>query len=121
LIERKWKTKCVQEERKKDQEHKILSWFTLPQGLRPVRRKLAKISTKNSPRSVLHNTILLPAVHILLPAAHALLKVSNRDCKIQFVETEKQLIDFLTKPLARDRFNILRTELGILDALNVFY
>jgi len=28
-----------------DQEHKILSWFTLSQGLRPVLCKLAKIST----------------------------------------------------------------------------
>ena len=36
----------VQEERKRDQEHKILSWFTLPQRLRPVLCKLAKIFTK---------------------------------------------------------------------------
>ena len=36
----------VQEERKKGQEHKILSSFTLPQGLCPVLCKLAKISTK---------------------------------------------------------------------------
>jgi len=39
-------TKCVQEKKKKDQEHKFLSWFTLLQGLRPVLCKLAKISTK---------------------------------------------------------------------------
>jgi len=39
-------SRSVQEERKKDQERKILSWFTLPQGLRPVLCKLAKIPTK---------------------------------------------------------------------------
>jgi len=61
LIVRKQKLKCVPEERKKDQEHKVLSWFTLPQGLRPVLCKLEKISTKRSPRSVLQDTILLPA------------------------------------------------------------
>jgi len=36
----------VQEKWKKDQEHEFLSWFTLPQGLRPVFCKLAKISTR---------------------------------------------------------------------------
>jgi len=39
-------SRSVQEERKKYQEHKILSWFTLPQGLRLVLCKLAKISIK---------------------------------------------------------------------------
>ena len=39
-------SRSVQEERKKDQEHKILSWFTLPQGLCPVLCQPAKISTK---------------------------------------------------------------------------
>jgi len=39
-------TRSVQEERKKDQEDKILSWFTLPQGLRPVVCQPAKIFTK---------------------------------------------------------------------------
>jgi len=38
----------VQEERKKDQEHKDLCWFTLPQGLRPVLCQLAKCSTKKN-------------------------------------------------------------------------
>jgi len=45
--------------------------------------------------------------------------VSNGDCEVQFIETDKQLVDFFTKPLARDRFNLLRTELGILDVSNV--
>jgi len=35
----------IQEDLKKDQKHKILSWFTLPQGLRPVPCQQAKIST----------------------------------------------------------------------------
>jgi len=35
----------VQEERKRDEEHKILYWFTLSQGLRPVLCQPAKIST----------------------------------------------------------------------------
>jgi len=45
--------------------------------------------------------------------------VSNGDCEVQFTETDKELADFFTKPLARDRFNFLRTELGILDSSNV--
>jgi len=45
--------------------------------------------------------------------------VSNEDCEVQFIETNKQLADFFTKPLARDRFNLLRTELSILDVSNV--
>jgi len=45
--------------------------------------------------------------------------VSNGDCEVQFIETDKQLADFFTKPLARDRFNVLRTKLGILDVSNV--
>jgi len=47
LIERAITEKiCVQEEVKKDQEHKILYRFTLLQGLRPVLCQLAKSSTK---------------------------------------------------------------------------
>jgi len=45
--------------------------------------------------------------------------VSNGDCEVQFIETDKQLADFITKLLPRDRFNFLRTELGILDVSNV--
>ena len=45
--------------------------------------------------------------------------VQKGDCEIKFVKTENQLADFFTKPLARDRFNKLRTELGILDIKNV--
>jgi len=37
--------KNVQEERRKDKEHKDLYWFTLPQRLRPVLCQLAKSST----------------------------------------------------------------------------
>ena len=37
-----------------------------------------------------------------------------------FVKTENQLADLFTKPLACDRFNKLRTELGILDMKNIF-
>jgi len=46
-------------------------------------------------------------------------QVSNGICEIKFIESEKQLVDFFTKPLAKDRFNYLRTELGILDLLNI--
>jgi len=35
IVQARTETRSVQEEKKKDQEHKILSWFTLPQGLRP--------------------------------------------------------------------------------------
>ena len=36
--------------------------------------------------------------------------VQKGDCEIKFVKTENQLADLFTKPLARDRFNKLRTE-----------
>jgi len=45
--------------------------------------------------------------------------VQKADCEIQFVKIENQLADLFTKPLARDRFNNVRTELGILDMKNV--
>ena len=45
--------------------------------------------------------------------------VQKGDCEIKFVKTENQLVDLFIKPLARDRFNKLRTELGILDIKNV--
>ena len=36
-----------------------------------------------------------------------------------FVKTENQLADLFTKPLTRDRFNKLRTELGVVDMKNI--
>jgi len=45
--------------------------------------------------------------------------VQKGDREIQFVKTENLLADLFTKPLARDRFNKLKTELGILDMKNV--
>jgi len=45
--------------------------------------------------------------------------VQKGDYEIQFVKTENQLVDLFTKPLARDRFDKLRTELGILDMKDV--
>jgi len=45
--------------------------------------------------------------------------VQKGDCEIKFVKIENQLADLFTKPLARDRFNKLRTKLGILDIKNV--
>ena len=45
--------------------------------------------------------------------------VQKGDCEIQFVKNENQLANLFTKPLARDRFNKLRTELCILDMKNV--
>ena len=47
--------------------------------------------------------------------------VQKGDCEIKFVKTENQLADLFTKPLARDRINKLRTELGILDIKNVVW
>jgi len=45
--------------------------------------------------------------------------VSNGNYEIKFIESKKQLADFFTKPLSKDRFNYLRTELGILDISNI--
>jgi len=45
--------------------------------------------------------------------------VQKGDCEIQFVKTKNQLVDLFTKSLTKDRFNKLRTELGILDMKNV--
>jgi len=46
--------------------------------------------------------------------------VQKSDCEIKFVKTKTQLDDLFTKSLTRDKFNKLRTELGILDMKNVF-
>jgi len=46
--------------------------------------------------------------------------IKKGDIEIMFVKTENQLADLFTKPFAHDRFNKLRTELGILDMKNVF-
>jgi len=45
--------------------------------------------------------------------------VNNGECVIQFVTSEKQLADLFTKPLNKERFNFLRTELGIIDINSV--
>jgi len=45
--------------------------------------------------------------------------IQKGDIEIMFVKTENQLTDLFTKPLARDRFNKLRTELGVLDMKNI--
>jgi len=37
-------------------------------------------------------------------------QVSNGICEMELIESEKQLADFFTKSLAKDRFNYLRTE-----------
>jgi len=45
--------------------------------------------------------------------------IKKGDTEIMFVKIENQLADIFTKPLAHDRFNKLRTELGILDMKNI--
>jgi len=45
--------------------------------------------------------------------------VQKGDCEIKFVKTKNQLAGLFTKPLARDRFNNLRTKPVILDMKNV--
>ena len=41
--------------------------------------------------------------------------IANGNCEIKFIGTELQLADLFTKPLAKDRFNFLRNELGIIS------
>ena len=41
--------------------------------------------------------------------------ITNGDCEIKFISTERQLVDIFTKPLSKDMFYSLRNELGILD------
>jgi len=57
----------MQELKRKNEEHKDLSWFTLPQGLRPIFCQLVKISTKKSQDQL---TTLAPSKLSLLPAVH---------------------------------------------------
>ena len=45
--------------------------------------------------------------------------IQKGDIEIMFVKIENQFVDLFTKPLARDRFNKLRTELGVLDMKNI--
>ena len=41
------------------------------------------------------------------------------NCCIEFIDSEHQLVDIFTKPLARDRFFFIRNELGILDGSSI--
>ena len=41
--------------------------------------------------------------------------ISNGTCDIKFIGTDLQLADLFTKPLAKDRFNFLLNELGIIN------
>ena len=41
--------------------------------------------------------------------------ISNGKCEIKFIGTDLQLADLFTKPLAKDRFNFLLNELGIIN------
>jgi len=67
----------VQEESKKEQKHKILSWFTLSQGIRPVLCQQAKISTNQDHQdqfttiqtlAISKNTLLSAVNHLLEPS-----------------------------------------------------
>ena len=41
------------------------------------------------------------------------------DCCIEFIDSEHQLANIFTKPLARDRFFFIRNDLGILDGSSI--
>jgi len=41
--------------------------------------------------------------------------VAKGKCKIEYIDRNNQLADIFTRPLARERFYVLRNELGILD------
>jgi len=45
--------------------------------------------------------------------------VNNDNFEIQFVISEKQLVNLFTKSLGKDRFNHLRTELEIINLNDV--
>ena len=41
--------------------------------------------------------------------------ISNGTCEIKFISTDLQLADLFTKPLAKDRFNFLLNDWGIIN------
>ena len=74
----KKKARSVQEESKNEQEHKILSWFTLPQRLRPFLCQSTKISTNQDHKdqfttiqtlAISKNTVLPTVINLLNPSA----------------------------------------------------
>jgi len=44
---------------------------------------------------------------------------TNGDCEVKLIETKLQLADIFTKPLPKERFFVLRNELGMLDSQNL--
>ena len=65
-----------------------------------------------SKHPVLHSR----TTHIEIRHHFLLDHVQKADITLEFVSTNSQLADIFTKPLAKDRFSILRRGLGILDA-----
>ena len=69
---------------KKQQEHTDLSWFTLPQGLRPVPYSTVRISTiKDQPNQFIAIQSLATRKNTLFPAANPLLKPTTKPRTIQ--------------------------------------
>jgi len=69
----------------------------------------------------LTNNLVMHSINKHIKIRHHFLidHVSKGDCNIEFIDSEHQLVDIFTKPLARDRFFFIRNELAILDGCSI--
>nr|KYP53190.1 Copia protein [Cajanus cajan] len=91
----------------------------MKQQLKDYGTKLNKIPLRYDNTSAINLTknLILHSRTKHIEIRHHFLRdhIQKNHCVVEFVETNKQLVDIFTKPLPKERFNQLRIELGIIN------